>query len=386
MGIRYYDAVIYHRPHWRNTVTFLTGPKLQRLFLLWLVMAACGVCLRAQSFEGFGPSHEEYDSSGWNPSVAISGSTVVQVNNGSTAPGPMWYQVGLILPGNQILWGPSYQYDNGYNPQVAMFGSTVVEVHNGGTPENLLWYHVGQVSASEFTIKWGPSYPYDTGSNPSVALTSCNTNANPNCGLVAVEVHNILTSPGPMAFHVGLVNVSGSTITWGPSYTLGYDWGFNPSVSIQPCLTDSNTSCGVNVVEVNNSGGSAGTLVYHMGTWPGYSVIDGIPVLFIYWADGVEYDWGWNPKVAFFSGGQVMEVHNGSGSPGPMWYHYGSWSGGTVLDSGTPLNMGGSYEYDSGWNPSVAASGVPGSAVEVHDGSGSAGPMWYHLGSILEIQ
>jgi hypothetical protein len=199
---------------WRNPVTFLTGSKLQRFFLFWLLMAACGACLRAQTFDGFGPSHEEYDSSGWNTSVAISGSTVVQVNNGSTAPGPMWYQVGLSIPGNQILWGPSYPYDNGYNPQVAMVGSTVVEVHNGGTPENLMWYRVGQVSG--FAINWGPSYPYDTGNNPSVALTSCNTNANPNCGLVAVEVHNTSTSPGPMAYHIGLVNVSGSTIPWGP--------------------------------------------------------------------------------------------------------------------------------------------------------------------------
>jgi hypothetical protein len=128
-------------------------------------------------------------------------------------------------------------------------------------------------------------------------------------------------------------------------------------------------------------------MLYHIGTWLGSSVVDA-PPLFIYWGDGVYYDVGWNPKVAFFSGGQVMEVHNGSGWPGPMWYHYGSWNGGPapaapVLDNGATLNMGGSYEYDWGWNPSVAASGIPGSAVEVHNGSGSAGPMWYHAGSIL---
>jgi hypothetical protein len=150
--------------HWRNSATLLTGPKLQRFFLLSLLMAACGVCLRAQSFEGFGPSHEEYDSSGWNPSMAISASTVVQVYNGSGAPGPMWYQVGQILPGNQILWGPSYQYDSGYNPQVAVFGSTVVEVHSGGT--NLMWYRVGQISVSEWTINWGPSTVDGYGNNP----------------------------------------------------------------------------------------------------------------------------------------------------------------------------------------------------------------------------
>jgi hypothetical protein len=115
MRIRYYDAVIYHPPHWRNKITFLTGPKLQKFFLLWLLMAACGVGLRAQIFDGFGTSHE-YDW-GWDPSVAISGSTVVEVHNGNVTGGPMWYHVGLVLPGNQILWGPSYQYDNGFNPK-----------------------------------------------------------------------------------------------------------------------------------------------------------------------------------------------------------------------------------------------------------------------------
>jgi hypothetical protein len=74
-----------------------------------------------------------------------------------------------------------------------------------------------------------------------------------------------------------------------------------------------------------------------------------------------------------------MEVHNGSDALGHLWYHFGSWNGGTTLD------MGGSYEYDSGWNPSVAAADLPGWAVEVHNGSGSAGPMWYHLGPITVI-
>jgi hypothetical protein len=362
MRMRYYDVVIHDCPHWRSRVTFLTRVNLQRFFLLCFLMAACGLCLRAQYFNGFGPSYE-YDW-GWNASVAISGSTVVEVHNGGGAAGPMWYHVGQIS-GTVIHWGPSYQYDNGYNPQVAMAGSTVVEVHNGGTSANLMWYHVGQVSGS--TITWGPSYQYDTGNNPSVALTSCNTNANPNCGLIAVEVHNGSTSAGPMWYHVG--HVSGSTVSWGPSYN--YDWGFNPSVGIQLCLTNSNTSCGVTVVEVHNGSGSAGPMWYHVGNWSGGATIS--------WGGSNEYDSGWNPKVAFFSGAYVMEVHNGSSSAGPMWYHYGAWNGGTTL------LMGGSTEYDWGWNPSVAAE-FPGGAVEVHDGSGSAGPMWYHFGTFEVIQ
>jgi hypothetical protein len=367
MSRRYYDATIYDCPHWRNTITFLTRPKLERFFLLWLFWAACGVCLRAQTltFDGFGPSIE-YDS-GWNPSVAISGSTVVEVQNGSDAAGPMWYHVGQVNSQNQIQWGPSYQYDNGFNPQVAMVGSTVVEVHNGGTSENLMWYHVGQISG--WTINWGPSYAYDSGNNPSVALNSCNN------ALVAVEVHNGSpdVSPGPMWYHVG--QVSGSKILWGPSYNYGSGW--NPSVAIQISGEDGflgDYSCSGTVYEVHNDSGAGGPMSYQVGNWSWSG--GGAISTTISWGESQEYDWGWNPKVAFFDFGYVMEVHNGSSSPGPMWYRYGQ---------GTACFMGGSYEYDWGWNPSVAAEfdqpdQSPPWAVEVHDGSGSAGPMWYHLG------
>jgi hypothetical protein len=163
--------------------------------------------------------------------------------------------------------------------------------------------------------------------------------------------------------------VSGSTVSWGPSYN--YDSGFNPSVGIQACLTNSNASCGLTVVEVHNGGGSAGPFWYRLGNWSGSTSE-------ISWGDSYEYDWGWNPKIFFFLGAYVMEVHNGSGSPGPMWYHYGTWNGGNTLD------LGGSYEYDRGWNPSVAAE--YGVAVEVHNGSGSAGPMWYHVGTFTQIE
>src|SRR5580704_10449172 len=62
-------------------------------------------------------------------------------------------------------WGPSHQYDNGFNPSAAMTGSTVVEVHNATASAGPLWYRVGQVDGS--TIQWSNSHQYDNGFNPS---------------------------------------------------------------------------------------------------------------------------------------------------------------------------------------------------------------------------
>ena len=52
-----------------------------------------------------------------------------------------------------------------------------------------------------------------------------------------------------------------------------------------------------------------------------------------------------------------------------MWYHLG-YLGTSSLD------MGSSYQYDAGWNPSVAIDRDNGTAVEVHNGDSTAGPMW----------
>jgi len=60
--------------------------------------------------------------------------------------------------------------------------------------------------------------------------------------------------------------------------------------------------------------------------------------------------------------GNVLEVHNGAGTAGPMWYHWGFFT------SSTTINFGNSVKYDWGYNPSVAAGSR--SPVEVHDGGG----------------
>src|SRR4029450_8664133 len=82
----------------------------------------------------------------------------------------------------QVLWGDSAKYDDGgRNPTVAITNvGTVVEVHNGGSGGGPLWYRVGQRSG--LTIQWGKSAKYDDGGlNPTVAVTNDGT---------VVEVHN----------------------------------------------------------------------------------------------------------------------------------------------------------------------------------------------------
>jgi hypothetical protein len=109
----------------RDVATLFVGASLLSL----VVVAADPPGARAQSFIGFGSSFQ-YDQ-GLNPSVAVSGGTVVEVHNGTGGVGPLWYRVGKVNP-STVTWNDSHQYDNGFNPSVAVNGATVVEVHNGG--------------------------------------------------------------------------------------------------------------------------------------------------------------------------------------------------------------------------------------------------------------
>jgi hypothetical protein len=71
---------------------------------------------------------------------------------------------------------------------------------------------------------------------------------------------------------------------------------------------------------------------------------------------------------------ELFEVHNGGGSAGPLWYHFTEWFGGSTI------YWGNSEQYDNGYNPSVALT-IP-YPVEVHNGTNAPGPMWYHKGLI----
>jgi hypothetical protein len=121
------------------------------------------------------------------------------------------------------------------------------------------------------------------------------------------------------------------------------------------------------VIEVHNGRGGDGRMWYHVGQVdPSTQAVR--------WGPPYEYDVGFNPKVAI-SGASVVEVHNGGGVDGPMWYHLGQVDASTLS-----VQWGLPYEYDVGFNPSVAVDGT--TVVEVHNGSSEGGPMWYHVGQI----
>jgi hypothetical protein len=331
----------------RDVATLFVGASLLSL----VVVAADPPGARAQSFIGFGSSFQ-YDQ-GLNPSVAVSGGTVVEVHNGTGGVGPLWYRVGKVNA-STVTWNDSHQYDNGFNPSVAVNGATVVEVHNGGAGAGPLWYRVGQISGP--TINWNNSHQYDNGNNPSVALA----------GGTVVEVHNGGAGAGPIWYRMGKLN--GTTITWTDSHQ--YDNGFNPSVGAQSCINNDNTSCGVNVFEVHNGGGGAGPMWYRFGNSTNGSTIT--------WQNSVNYDQGWNPKISFSSGAFLIEVHNGQEGTGPMWYHAGAYLG---PFQSPPIELGPSIRYDNGSNPSVASNASALIAIEVHNGGTGAGPEWYHRGT-----
>jgi hypothetical protein len=236
---------------------------------------------------------------GYNPKVAVVGSTVVEVHNGGNSFGPMWYHVGHINADDTITWTPTYYpYENGYNPSVAAYGSTVVEVHNGGNSFGPMWYKLGQINANN-TITWGPGYPYENGFNPSVAVSG-------SVQLVVVEVHNGQASEGPTWYKVGYVEPN-NTIYWGPGYQ--YDYGWNPSV------THAYNNCGFQSMEVHNAGTSFGPMWYHPPSNGGHTLYN------ILWLPSQFFDNGFNPSVATSTYG-VVQVHNGGTFEGPMWYSF----------------------------------------------------------------
>jgi len=100
----------------------------------------------------------------------------------------------------------------------------------------------------------------------------------------------------------------------------------------------------------------------------------------------VSYTPGWQPSIAALSSsGQIIEVHDGTGSSnsptaGTMYWNY-SYLTTSVTSMTWPTNL----QYGSGFRPRVAAiptsgtytSPVPTSAIEVHMGGSSAGSLWY---------
>lgn len=155
--------------------------------------------------------------------------------------------------------------------------------------------------------------------------------------------------------------------------------GFGPSIQYDQGRYPSVAFFGPRVVEVHNGTGGSGTLWYRVG-------IVNLTTGAFAWNDSYHYDNnGFNPSVAlsynpsassFFApnGGTVVEVHNGGAGAGPLVYRVGHLSGAGE----ETITWGLSQVYDYGNNPSVALCGN--FVVEVHNGGADAGPLWYRLG------
>ncbi|HUI22685.1 MAG TPA: hypothetical protein VLZ74_16830 [Methylocella sp.] len=251
---------------------------------------------------------KQFDDNGFNPSVALVGSTVIEVHNGGATSGPLWYRTGT-LNGDTINWSEKKQYDTGFNPQVAVTGNTVVEVHNGGAGVGPLWYRMGKLSGVSLT--WYDSHKFDSFStNPSIAaIGGCGSPS----GVCVVEVHNDNAAPGPLWYRYG-GSTDGSTITW--ENPVDYGAGWNPKISWLG---------GSVLLEVHNGQAGSGPMYYYGG------VLSGQPT---------QYDNGNNPSVALDPVTQgtlpppppgqgktiwnyAIEVHNGGAGFGPEWYHFG---------------------------------------------------------------
>ena len=245
----------------------------------------------------FSNSHQ-YQAKGFNPSVALSGTTVVEVHNATAAPGSLMYRVGIVNTNKDtIQWGKAYKYDKGFNPSIALSGTTAIEVHNAGGQSGPEWYRVGTVDLSTKTIAWSDSNQYDNGFNPSVAMYQFSGT------LAVLEVHNGGDGAGPLWYRNGIV--SGSTIAWQNSSEY-VSYGNNPTIGFD----------GGAFVEVHN--GDAGGIVElwdDSGEWFNNSLL---------WQESQNYDIGMNPSVALTSiGGYAVEVHNGANGAGPLWYRIG---------------------------------------------------------------
>jgi hypothetical protein len=171
--------------------------------------------------------------------------------------------------------------------------------------------------------------------------------------------------------------LNGVNLTWFDSHKFD-SFSTNPSIAgVGGCGTPTN----VCLIEVHNSNAAPGPFWTRSG-----GSTDGSNIT---WENPVEYGGGWNPKISFFGGRTLLEVHNGQAGSGPMYYYFGALSGQPV-------------QYDNGNNPSVALDPVtqgtlpfplPGQAktiwqyvIEVHNGGVGFGSEWYHFSRVTSTE
>jgi hypothetical protein len=84
-----------------------------------------------------------------------------------------------------------------------------------------------------------------------------------------------------------------------------------------------------------------------------------------------------NPKVAFSR--RVIVVQQSYPGVWPLWYKVG-WPNNRTIYWGDS-QWGDGIDYDRGENPAVAyTEGASIAAIEVHQAVDGVGPLWYHFG------
>ncbi|MDO7877689.1 hypothetical protein Q5H93_23335 [Hymenobacter sp. ASUV-10] len=272
------------------------------------------------------PSFQKYDT-GILPKIAISGSTVVEVHQSQNLQ-DIYYHVGQL---DDTTWnyGPSTQYDDGITPGVALNASgTVVEVHQSNGGSSNLWCHVGPVNTSSKSISFGKSQQYDKGTTPSVAL---------NDHGVVVEIHQSNGASTSLWYNVGQVDTSKKEIDFGKSWE--HVNGVTPIVALN--------NNGL-VVEVHQSNGPSFNLWYTVGQ---VNTSDKS----ISFGESQPYDTGTRPAITLTDDGRVIEVHR-SQTFDTLWRRTGTVNAATntiVWD-----NNGISILYGQGDTPSIGLSGA----------------------------
>ena len=281
--------------------------------------------------------------------------------------GYLWYSWGWATGVTPIALGGASREDYGFAPAVASVGPTpngpiVLEVHQGASGLGPLWGHLLTATGPVTTF---PSFnvananAYDSGYRPAVAAAPISSDES-----MVVEVHQGSTGAGPLWYHMGSVytGTSPATLAWS-STVHQYDSGAHPSVAITTLPSGSNPS-GIVVVEVHQGGDGFGPLWYRSGVFNQSNWT-------INWNNSHQYDYGVAPAVVV-DGDRVFEVHQGTNGFGPLWYHTGVITGSVIVWDAN------AYQYDSGDAPAVAWSAGASMGLEVHQGTGGAGPLWRH--------
>jgi hypothetical protein len=220
--------------------------------------------------------------------------------------------------------------------------NTVVEVHQSHVGTDL-WYHVGEVNLSGKSVSWGASQKYDRGRVPTCDFD----------GTTVVEVHQG-HDDNKLWYRLGTVNKAARTISW--TSGSNYDRGRSPVVAFS----------GNTVVEIHQSHADS-DLWYHVG------ILDRAGMS-INWGPSYKFDRGRIPSVAFAGDAQtVVEVHQAHESAA-LWYHVG-----VVNPAARTIDWGRSHRYDQGRLPMCDTAGN--TVVEVHQGHDDV-QLWYRIGTL----